>query len=52
MMAKKLAGKRAFEAIGRSETSRGIKRTAKHYEWPIWAQQAYMRGRMIQHYAI
>jgi hypothetical protein len=47
-MAKPLAGKRWFEALGRSDKSRGVPRSAKHYAWPAWAQQAYMRGRMLQ----
>lgn len=47
-MAKPLAGKRWFEALGRSDKSRGVPRSAKHYDWPAWAQQAYMRGRMLQ----
>lgn len=51
-MKKPLAGKRYFEALGRSESSRNIKRSMKHYEWPSWAQQAYMRGKLVQHYAV
>lgn len=47
-MAKPLAGKRWFEALGRSDKSRGVPRSAQHYAWPAWAQQAYMRGRMLQ----
>lgn len=47
-MGKALAGKRYFEALGRSDKSRGVPRSAKHYAWPQWAQQAYMRGRMLQ----
>ena len=47
-MAKPLAGKKWFEALGRSDKSRGVPRSANHYAWPAWAQQAYMRGRMLQ----
>ena len=47
-MSKPLAGKKWFEALGRSDKSRGVPRSAKHYAWPAWAQQAYMRGRMLQ----
>lgn len=43
-----LAGKRYFEALGRSDKSRKVPRSSKHYTWPQWAQQAYMRGRMLQ----
>ena len=49
---KKLAGKRYFEAMGRSEASRNVQRTAKHYEWPTWAQQSFMRGKLVQKYAV
>lgn len=47
-MTKRLSGKTWFEAIGRSDKSRGVPRSPKHYAWPEWAQQAYMRGRMLQ----
>lgn len=49
---KKLAGKRYFEALGRSEASRNVPRSMKHYEWDKWAQKAYMRGRLVQKYAV
>jgi hypothetical protein len=52
MMSKPLAGKRYFEAMGRSDASRNIPRSPKHYDWPSWAQQAYMRGRLVQKYAV
>lgn len=48
-MSKPLAGKRAFEAMGRRSTDLGMPRTSEHYRWPKWAQQAFMRGRMLQH---
>jgi hypothetical protein len=50
-MAKKpIAGKKWFEALGRSERSRGVPRSArsaatlKRQTWPDWAVTAYMRG--------
>jgi len=49
---KKLAGKRYFEALGRSEASRNVPRSMKHYEWDKWAQKAYMRGRLVQKNAV
>lgn len=47
-MGKKLAGKRYFEALGRSDKSLNMPRSAKHYAWPAWAQHAYMRGKLLQ----
>jgi hypothetical protein len=49
---KTLAGKKWFEAMGRSEASRNIPRSPKFYDWPIWAREAYMRGRLVQKYAV
>lgn len=50
-MAKKLAGKRLFEALGRSHESRGypymLTRGAM-VGWPKWAKQAYCLGRLNQ----
>lgn len=47
-MAKKLAGKRFFEACGRRDYAMHKPRNANHYAWPKWAQSAYMRGRCYQ----
>lgn len=50
-MAKPLAGKRWFEALGRRHESLGIRylaqRSAMH-GWPLWAKRAYCRGRLNQ----
>lgn len=50
-MSKPLSGKRAFEAMGRSDKDRrvpyGLRRWAMQ-AWPRWAQQAYCRGRVMQ----
>lgn len=50
-MAKKLAGKRWFEALGRRAASKGLPsihgRSARQ-KWPMWARQAYARGWLVQ----
>lgn len=45
-MAKKLAGKRWFEALGRRERSQGLAGWVGGYrrEWPAWARRAYLAG--------
>ena len=49
-MKKPLAGKKAFEAMGRRHTSLNLPRMFyDFYRWPQWAQQAFMRGKMLQH---
>lgn len=48
-MSKPIAGKRWFEAMGRRSTSLGLPRDTRFYGWPKWAQQAFMRGRLVQH---
>jgi len=47
-MANARSGAAWFEAMGRSEVSRGIPRSPKFYAWPAWAQQAYARGKLFQ----
>ena len=47
---KGLVGKKAFEAMGRRHTSLCLPRMFyDFYKWPQWAQQAFMRGKMLQH---
>jgi hypothetical protein len=46
-MSKPLAGKRAFEAMGRRASSAGLPLIHKRMErigWPMWARSAYARG--------
>ncbi|WP_369055008.1 hypothetical protein, partial [Burkholderia gladioli] len=46
-MAKPLAGKRAFEAMGRRASSMGLPLNHKRMEkrgWPMWARSAWARG--------
>lgn len=50
-MSKRLAGKRYFEALGRSAQSRGlpiIYERAKRNQWPMWARCAWARGWLHQ----
>lgn len=50
-MAKPLAGKRLFEAWGRSASSRGLPLIHKRLErrpWPMWARSAWARGWIMQ----
>jgi hypothetical protein len=50
-MAKPLAGKRLFEAWGRSAASRGLPLIYKRLErqpWPVWARSAWARGWVMQ----
>lgn len=50
-MSKKLAGKRWFEALGRSESSRGLPLNHRRHErstLPIWARSAIARGWLFQ----
>lgn len=50
-MSKPLAGKRYFDARGRSDEARGVPyflRRQSRQSWPQWAKQAYCRGRLIQ----
>ncbi|MBB5444607.1 MULTISPECIES: hypothetical protein [unclassified Paraburkholderia] len=47
MSGKPLAGKRAFEAMGRRAASMGMPLLHKRLErlgWPMWARSAYARG--------
>lgn len=49
MARKPLAGKRYFEALGRSHEARDIPFLANRramQEWPRWAKQAYCLGRL------
>jgi len=46
-MSKPLAGKRAFEAMGRRAQSMGLPLIYKRLErtgWPLWARAAWARG--------
>lgn len=50
-MAKPLAGRKAFEAMGRSARSRGLSMSAlrsMRQDWPLWARQAYAAGWIVQ----
>lgn len=50
-MSKRIAGKRWFEALGRRHESLGItvaEGKGTRALWPIWARQAYFRGRLYQ----
>ena len=45
-MSKPLAGKRAFEAMGRRSTSLGWPRTSEHYMWGhVWFDYINIRTR-------
>lgn len=53
-MAKPLAGKRWFEAMGRRASSKGL--AALHgrqdrQRWPMWARQAYAAGWLRQQHS-
>ncbi|WP_186202337.1 hypothetical protein [Burkholderia gladioli] len=50
-MAKPLAGKRAFEAMGRRAAT--LRQPLNHHRmerlgWPVWARTAFTRGWMLQ----
>lgn len=50
-MRRRLAGKRYFEALGRSHESRGVPYLASEGAmkgWPAWARSAYCLGRVRQ----
>lgn len=50
-MSKPLAGKRAFEAMGRSACSRGLGinyQRSMRVNWPLWARQAWAAGYIMQ----
>jgi len=50
-MTKPLAGKRAFEAMGRSARDRGLgisQGRASSLEWPQWARRAWAAGWIMQ----
>jgi len=50
-MTKPLAGKRYFEALGRSAQARGlpiIYERSKRNTWPMWARCAWSRGWLYQ----
>lgn len=50
-MAKKLAGKRWFEALGRRAKSQGKPMLSERMErskWPMWARRAYTCGWLDQ----
>jgi hypothetical protein len=50
-MSKPLAGKRWFEALGRSEYSQGLPinyRRSLRARWPMWARSAWARGWLHQ----
>jgi hypothetical protein len=52
-MTKPLAGKRFFESMGRSASSRGLSILANRLDrqnWPGWARSAYSRGWVVQYY--
>lgn len=49
-MTKPLAGKRYFDALGRSEEARGVRYINTRPEregWPLWAKKAYCRARLV-----
>jgi hypothetical protein len=47
-MRKPLAGKRYFEALGRSHQSQGLPAWCIGRGWPYWAYVAYLTGYQLQ----